>query len=79
MYRELIGGDLMDHARALPPAQRAIALVGARQELIDAESEFRRAANDASLAGASTTGPLQALADAARDGQRNIQALLPAA
>ena len=79
VYRELIGGDLMDHARALPPAQCAIALVGARQELIDAESEFRRAANDASLAGASTTGPLQALADAARDGQRNIQALLPAA
>jgi hypothetical protein len=79
VYRELIGGDLMDHARAVPAAQRAIELAGARRELSDAESEFRRAANDAFRSGASTADSLQELADAARDGQRNLQALLSAA
>ncbi len=79
VYRELVGGDLMDHARALPAAQRADALGGARDELIRAESDFTRAAADASQAGSSTAGPLQELARAARDGKQNLQTLLPAA
>ena len=79
VYKELLGDDLLDPARALPAAQRAVVLNDIRNELIAAESEFERTADGASQAGSSTAGALRELAKAARDGKRNIQALLPAA
>ena len=79
VYKELLGDDLLDPARALPAAQRAVVLNDIRNELIAAESEFERTADGASQAGSSTAGALRELAKAARDGKKNIQALLPAA
>ena len=77
VYREFVGGDLMDDARALPAAQRADVLAPVLEDLRRAESQFSEAA--ASHAGAATAGPLQDLAKAARDGKRDIQSLLKAA
>ena len=76
-YKELLGDDLLGPAHALPTEQREAVLGGIRDELGRADSAFGELA--AVKPGALTAGPLQEMAKAARDSQRDIQKLLKAA
>lgn len=73
VYGDVVQDDLLPHARALPAAQRAAVLKDIAAELIAANSEFERSA--AEKRNSPTSGPLQDLARAAREGSRAVQDL----
>lgn len=74
VYAEVVGQDLLDHARALPAAERAEALTEVAASLRLAESDMERLAAAAPSEGQRV--PLRELAASARDGDRRLRALM---
>ena len=76
-YVEVVRKDLLDHANAVPAAQREAALDAAMTELMRANSQFLE--NATAGAGTPTARPLRQMADAAGDGLQRLRVLLKAA
>jgi hypothetical protein len=74
VYAEVVGQDLLTHARAVPAAERAEALAEVADSLSRGESELERMA--AGAPSERQRGPLREMAAAARDGDRRLRALI---
>jgi hypothetical protein len=74
VYAEVVGEDLVTHARAVPAAERAEALGEIADSLSRAESDLERFAADA--ASEREREPLRAMAASARAGDRQLRALI---
>jgi hypothetical protein len=74
VYAEVVGQDLLAHARMLPVAERAEALGEVADSLTGAESDMERMAAEAKSERQRV--PLRELAASARDGDRRLRALI---
>jgi hypothetical protein len=74
VYAEVVGQDLLAHAREVPAAERAEALAEVANSLGLAESEMERLA--AGAPSERQRAPLRELAASARDGDRRLRALI---
>jgi hypothetical protein len=74
-YREVVRDNLLEHARKLPRGERQV-LEGVADQLNDVESEFRRLLADEGEIPAA--GPLQDIAQAAREGHDQLRELIRA-
>jgi hypothetical protein len=74
VYAEVVGEDLVTHARTVPAGERAEALGEIADSLSRAESELERMA--AQAASERQRGPLREMAASAREGDRRLRALM---